>query len=68
MSAHANHINQSNRDFEKEYNELMQFVKKSLDHQWRGEHEWNKQGDYIKKFSLLKESPTPIITNNIFTD
>lgn len=55
----------SERDFEKEYNDLLLLMGRTLDAM---KFEWKKDGDHIKKFSLLKDSPTPILTNHIITE
>ena len=60
--------NQSIQDYQRAYEELSNFVQRTIHHSWRTTHEWNKRGDNIKKFSLYQESITPIIANNIITE
>jgi len=49
------------RDFEAEYMQLFE----RLGHDYKlMEEDWNKKSSHIKKFSLLKNNPAPIISFN----
>jgi hypothetical protein len=49
------------RDFFSEYNEIMKLAGRDL---FSIESEWDHGGRQIKKFSLLKATPTPILTDH----
>jgi hypothetical protein len=56
---------QSERDFISEYQEM--FLRLGYDLK-ASEIEWNKKSNHFKEFTLLKQTPTPFITNNIITE
>ena len=63
MNKHkAKSIKKQERDFVKEYNELVAKMHQLI----QIEREWNRKGDHFHKCSLFEDSPTPILTNNTF--
>lgn len=53
--------NNKERDFTKEYAEIFSILGRNSANIV---HEWNKEGDRFKKFSLYKESPKTILTTH----
>ena len=53
----------STKNFEKEYYEIFRTLKTN---QLNISHEWQKEGDQFRKFSLFENNPTPILTPNTF--
>lgn len=49
------------KDFVEDYTEIMKILGKDMQ---SVENDWNNNGRHIKKFSLLKETPTPILTDH----
>lgn len=49
------------KNFQKEYSEIFSILGINANNI---QHEWNKEGDTIKEFTLYEEHLTPIITPN----
>lgn len=49
------------RDFSKEYEEIMRIADRNME---MIEQDWQKNGQHIKKFSLLKNTPTPMLSDH----
>lgn len=52
------------RDFEKEYQDLFEIRGSGIE---SVDYELNEDSGHIKKFSLLKKTPTPVLTSYTFT-
>ncbi len=48
-------------DFIKEYEEIMNLLHRDMETIKRG---WQENGERIKKFTLFKNTPTPILTDH----
>jgi hypothetical protein len=49
-------------DFIQEYNEIMEITGRNVE---QIEKSWNGGGGYIKKFSLIKSTPSTIVSDHI---
>ena len=54
---------QNNRDYTQEYLELFAALGVKPENM---NHEWEKEGDVLKQFSLYDNVPTPILTTGTF--
>lgn len=52
------------QDFKKEYSEIFSILGINSENI---RHEWNKEGDNIKEFTLFEDHPRPILTPNTYS-